>query len=157
MCCVQTVDTSSKQTCGATLQPGLGLKIDQPFSNRANCTPAAPQLKPFKGGVNDIRAILIRRQLPTLHNFLNETERLPLLLLLLMMMHLAAPNFVVLRPGWLLPHRHFTQNSFRACALLHWSNIIVFFKKFVVIDFVIFLHNSPSTCVLLLLRVTNKG
>ena len=55
-----------------------GLKIDQPFSNRANCTPAAPQLKPFKGGVNDIRAILIRRQLPTLHNFLNETERLPL-------------------------------------------------------------------------------
>ena len=78
MCCVQTVDTSSKQTCGATLQPGLGLKIDQPFSNRANCTPAAPQLKPFKGGVNDIRAILIRRQLPTLHNFLNETERLPL-------------------------------------------------------------------------------
>ena len=84
----------------------LGLKIDQPFSNRANCTPAAPQLKPFKGGVNDIRAILIRRQLPTLHNFLNETEkRLPLLLPLPVDDDAASPKLCgssAERAGWLV-------------------------------------------------------
>ena len=45
---------------------------------------------------------------------------------------------------WVGTHRHFTQNGFRACALLHWSNIISLKNR--VIDLMLRTNISSSLC-----------